>query len=87
MLCEHLQKLKEFADNNFTFDENGRKFSNRFENTVGKGEYSRYKHFLLFPQCFQRLLLQTCKNKGLLGRDLSISQTNLAFYMSAAEVF
>ena len=34
-------KLKEFADNNFKFDENGRKLSKRVE-------------FLLFPQCFQK---------------------------------
>ena len=31
-------KLKEFADDNFKFDENGRKLSERVENTVGKGE-------------------------------------------------
>ena len=31
-------KLKEFADDNFKFDENGRKLSKRVENTVGKGE-------------------------------------------------
>ena len=30
-------KLKEFADNNFKFDENGRKITRRVENTVGKG--------------------------------------------------
>ena len=34
------------------FDENGRKFSKRVENTVGKGEIARYEQFLLFPQCF-----------------------------------
>ena len=27
-------KLKEFADDNFKFDENGREFSKRVENTV-----------------------------------------------------
>ena len=43
----------EFADNNFEVDENGRKFSEREENTVGKGEIARYEQFLLFPQCFQ----------------------------------
>ena len=47
-------KLKEFADDNFEFDENGGKFSERVENTVGKGEIAPYKQFLLFPQCFQR---------------------------------
>ena len=31
-------KLKKFADNNYKFDENGRKFSKQVENTVRKGE-------------------------------------------------
>ena len=47
-------KLKEFADDNFKFNENGRKFSNRVENNVGKGEIARYEQFLLFPHCFQK---------------------------------
>ena len=47
-------KLKEFADNNFKFDENCRKFSKRVENTVEKGEIVCYMQFLLFPQGFQR---------------------------------
>ena len=46
-------KLKELADVNFKFDENGRKFSKWVENAVGKGEIARYEQFLLFPQCFQ----------------------------------
>ena len=58
-------KLKEFADNNFKFDENGRKLSKRVENTVGKGEIARYDQFLLFPKCSQK----TCfpgASKGLI---------------------
>ena len=47
-------KLREFADDNFKFDENGRKLSKRVENTVGKGEIAHYEQFLLFPQCFQK---------------------------------
>ena len=47
-------KLKEFADDNFKFDENGGKSSKRIENTVGKGEIARYEQFLLFPQCFEK---------------------------------
>ena len=47
-------KLKEFADNNFNFDENGRKLSKWVENTVGKGEIARYEQFLFFPKCFQK---------------------------------
>ena len=47
-------KLKEFADDNFKFDENGRKLSKRVENTVGKGEIACDEQFLLFPLCFQK---------------------------------
>ena len=47
-------KLKEFADDNFKDDENGRQFSKWIENTVGKGEIARYEQFLLFPQCSQK---------------------------------
>ena len=43
-------KLKKFADDNFKYDENGRKFSMWVENTVGKGEIAI--KFLIFPQCF-----------------------------------
>ena len=45
--------MKEFADDNFEFDEN-RKFSTWVVNTVGKGEIARYEQFLLFQQCFQK---------------------------------
>ena len=47
-------KLKEFADDNVKLDKNGRKFSKRIENTVGKGEIACYEQFLLFPLCFQK---------------------------------
>ena len=46
--------MKEFADDNFKFDENGRKLPKWVENTVGKGEIARYEQFLLFPFCFQK---------------------------------
>ena len=44
-------KLKEFAEDNFKFDENGRKFTKGVENTVGN--------------CSLRLVLQTRKKAGL----------------------
>ena len=46
--------MKEFADDNFKFDENGRKLSKRVENTVGKGEIARNELFLQYFQktCF-----------------------------------
>ena len=49
-------KLREFADDNFKFEENGRKSSIWEENTEGKGEIARYEQFLLFPQFFSKEL-------------------------------
>ena len=46
--------MKEFADDNFRFDENDTKFSKQVENNVGKGEIACYKQFLLFQQCFKK---------------------------------
>ena len=46
--------MKEFAEDDFKFDENGGKLSKRVVNTVGKREIARYEQFLLFPQCFQK---------------------------------
>ena len=46
--------LLKFADDNFTFDDNGRKFVKWVENNVGKGEIARYEQFLLFLQHFQK---------------------------------
>ena len=50
----HSSKVKEFAEDNFNFDENDRKFSRRVEDTTGKGEIARDEQFLLHPQCFQK---------------------------------
>ena len=47
--------MKEFAEDNFKFDENGKKLSKMLENIVGKGEFADYK-----PH----------KNKGLFGKGL-----------------
>ena len=45
-------ELKEFADNNFKFDENDKVF--QMVRELGKGEIARYEQFLLFPLCFQK---------------------------------
>ena len=50
--------MKEFADDNFKFDENGSNLSKCVENIVGKGEIARYEQFLLFPQCIQKVCFQ-----------------------------
>ena len=57
--------LKEFADNNFKFLENGKGLCERIEKTGGKGEIARYKQFLLFPTVFLKDLY--CKHIKTLG--------------------
>ena len=52
-------KLKEFVDNKLKFDKNDGMISKRVENTVGKGEIARHEAFLLFPEYFERPVLQT----------------------------
>ena len=37
-----LSKMTKFADDNFKFDENGRKLSKRVEIAIGSGEIARY---------------------------------------------
>ena len=61
-------KSKEFADNNFKFDKNGRQLSKHVENTVGKGEIARYMQFLLFPECFQKACFPWA-SKGVIVRE------------------
>ena len=49
-----LFQTEKVAEDNFKFDENGRKLSKQVENTEGKGEIARYEQFLRFPQCFEK---------------------------------
>ena len=74
--------MKDFADDNFKFDENGRKLSKPVENTEGKGEIARYEQFLLFPQCFQKACFQGA-SKGVIVWEWCYIHTQfyLALYM------
>ena len=81
--------MKEFADDNVEFDENGVKFSKLVENTVGRGEIARYEQFLLFPQCFQKACTSDTEKSGLVlervklqfsARSLSPCLTNAKLY-------
>ena len=74
-------KLIEFADDNFKFDENGRKFSKRVENPVGKGEFARSRSF------FERPILRTRKNQGLFGKGLTLYCTRLNFNHFRIDIF
>ena len=49
------------------FNENGNEFSQRVENTMGKGEIARYEQFLLFPQCFKKTCTADTKTRAYLG--------------------
>ena len=69
-------RLKEFADDNFKFGENGTKFSKRLENTVGKGEIAFNQHFLFSHCVFKRYVLQTRKNKGLFWKGVNLLSLN-----------
>ena len=79
--------MKEFADDNFKFDKDGVEFPTWVENTVWKGEIARYEQFLLFTQCFQRLLMQTRKNHGLFGKGFKILSKNISFDFSIDTFF
>ena len=64
-------KLEESADDNFKFDENGGKTSERVKKyTLGKGKIARNEQFLLFPQSFRKIWYFrhvkriTCLGKG-----------------------
>ena len=67
-----LFQTKRVADDNFKLDENGRTFSKRIENTVGKGEIARYEQFLLFPQCFQRTFTADTLKPGLVWKRVNM---------------
>ena len=54
----HSSKLKEFADDNFKFDENGRKLSKRVENTVEKEKLLVTSNFSFSHSVFKRLVSQ-----------------------------
>ena len=73
-------KLKEFADDNFRFDENCRKLSKWVENTGGKGEIARSEQFLLFPQCFQKACFPGA-SKGVLWEWVNSKMWNQNFLL------
>ena len=62
--------MKEFADDNFKFDANGRKFSERIENTWGKRRNYSLRAISPFPTVFSKDLYcrhiktRACLEKG-----------------------
>ena len=84
-MAESSPTKKEFAENNLKFDEYSGKIFKWVENTVGKETIARYEQFVLFPQYFQKFVLQTCKNKSLFGKGLYLSQISM-FYWSEVQI-
>ena len=56
------------ADGNFKLNENGRKFSKRAENTVGKLEIAHYEQFLLFLVFLKDFYCRNIKTRACLGK-------------------
>ena len=54
----NLSKFIAFADDKLTVNKKKKFGLKRVENIVGKGENAGFQHFLLFQQCFQRLISQ-----------------------------
>ena len=52
-----LPKMETFSDDKFKVTQNIKFVFREVENIVGKGENVGYKHFLLLPQCFQKVFL------------------------------
>ena len=66
-----LFQTEEFADDNFRFNENGRKFSEWTENTVGKGEIAHHEQFILFQPCFPKTCTEDHEKRSLFGKGLN----------------
>ena len=61
-------QFESFEDDNFKFKENGRKYSKRVENTVGKGEIAHYQQFLLIPVFSRDLNCRHVKTRACLAK-------------------
>ena len=66
-------KLKEFADDNSKFNENGGKVSKRVENTGEKEKLLVTSNFSFSHSVFKRLVLQTRENQSLFGKGLNLT--------------
>ena len=64
-------KLKEFADDNFRFNKNGRKFPEWVEKLWEKEKLLVTSNFSFSHSVFKRLVLQTRKKHGLFGKGLT----------------
>ena len=66
--------MKEFSDDNFKFDEDGRNFSKQVENNVEKEKLLVMSNFSFFHNVFKRLVWLTSKIQGLFGKELKTNR-------------
>ena len=72
--------MKAFTDDDFKFDENGRNFSKKVENTAGKGEIAHFRAISPFPTVFSKCFYSTeVKSRACLGkgyeREINLNST------------
>ena len=67
-------KFRAFADHKINVTKEFNFFSGKAENIVGKGENAGYQHFLLFPQCFQKVFLPASLTVGITWLNQSFRQ-------------
>ena len=72
-------EMKEFADDSFRFDENGRKFFKWVETLREKEKLLVTSNFSFSHSVFITLVLQTRKNQGLFGKRLKNRKRILLF--------
>ena len=78
--CKHIKnktRLKAFADDKLTVTKMIVSAFDRVEN-CGNRRNCLHKQFLLFPQCFHRLLSQTRQKVSLCGNGLNIFKRNVS---------
>ena len=66
-----LFQTERVADDNFKLDDNGSKFSKRVETLWEQEKLLVMSNFSFSHNVFKRLVLQTRKNLGLFGKELS----------------
>ena len=62
---QDLSKIKAFADDKIILTQKLKFVLERVENIVEKGENAGYQHFLLIPQCFQKLSIPEVLKVGI----------------------
>ena len=66
-------KFKACADDKIILSKKLKFMLGPVANIVGKGENAGYQHFLLFPQCFQKLFFQEVSKVGIIWEMVNVS--------------